>query len=127
MPVAAWGLPSGCGISGEVAPDQGMRDNATVDDQADQQVVIPVAEGTPPLTPDDLVDDFFADDVPVEPVIGPEQFTNFLIFLSDALVIEMLGNGSSTGGGFQSSFTYLERLCIDQGTPEHICRQRYGQ
>jgi len=133
------GLYPGCGVSGidpEGNPGRIADENANGDGVPGQQVVIPVSDNSSAVdTPnadadanadvDGIVDDFFSNNAPEQTVIGPAEFANFLTFLNDAFVTEIL-RGSPATGGFLSSQSHLERLCIDQGTPEFICRQRYG-
>lgn len=124
--VAALGL-CGCGITGESNPNiPNASDNPA--SATGQQVIIPVAGGATISGTDDrgtAIGGFFNDATQTQPIIGPDQIDNFLSFLTDALVLSTF-DGPTPPTSYQPSETYLERICIDNGTPEHVCRQQYG-
>ena len=59
--------------------------------------------------------------------MDPELFADFLPFLTDAILLDLLApSGSSSGGSFADSFSHLELLCRDRDLPETFCRGRFG-
>jgi hypothetical protein len=55
------------------------------------------------------------------PSLGWSDFDNLFSLYLDGMMLDYLTGGYSNG-----SMTYLERLCIEGGTPEYTCRRLYG-
>jgi len=115
----------GCGISGEAPRSAPVLEDAGAETATGQQVVIPVAASANLTVVNRGAGAPFADDPLDEPVIPSGRFADYLVLLNDAFVAGLL-LGTPATDGFDSSMTYLERLCIEVGTPEFRCRQRYG-
>ena len=112
-------------------PDASTTESPTVSDApaadppaADTPASVPSAVDAPPLGALDsgqtgstspLVDPLGF------PSFGWGDFDNLFSLYLDGMMLDYLAGGYSNRG-----MTYLERLCIEGGTPEYTCRRLYG-
>lgn len=132
---------SGCGVAGNT-PSMPGRDDVRSEESTDADPR-EIAEGdgrtaftppadvtTPPQATDadplGLIERQPMDGFGSEPTTNSADFARFLAFLSDGLALQLLTPAAPGPTPSTPSFTYLERICIAQGTLEVICRQQYG-
>ena len=108
----------------------GTQDSA---DTVDDDPLIDIPGGVPidpflPAPPDTVEPiDLLLLDLGLFRGMDPELFGEFLPFLTDSLLLDLLApSGSSSTASFADSFSHLELLCRDLDLPETFCRGRYG-
>lgn len=125
--------PAGASVEspGGLGPVSGLVDANGIDrsdafPQESTDAPVPVVALTPiaPLPGDDAGSRLPLTDSALFPLLGFDLLDDLLLSFSDNLILELL---TPTGPQLNTSQTFLERLCLDNGNSRTFCRQRFSR